>query len=76
MCGTFDGDCQSNNIVITLVSFLIYKDWLLHSLDNKKRPTLFNMELFKSELQLGIKIYEKCNMIVHVNQIINLLSFL
>ena len=28
MCGTFDGNCQSNNIVITLVSFLIYKDWL------------------------------------------------
>ena len=76
MCGSFDGNCQSNNIVITLVSFLIYKDWLLHSLDNKKRPTLFNMEQFKSELQLRIKIYEKCNMIVHVNQIINLLSFL
>ena len=29
-----------------------YKDWLLHSLDSKKRFTLFHMELFKSELQL------------------------
>ena len=76
ICGTFDGNFQSNNIVITLVSFLIYKDWLLHSLESKKRPTLFNMELFKSELQLRTKIYEKCNMVVHVNQIINLLSLL
>ena len=76
ICGTFDGNFQSNNIVITLVSFLIYKDWLLHSLESKKRPTLFNMELFKSELLLRMKIYEKCNMVVHVNQIINLLSFL
>ena len=76
ICGTLDGNYQNNNIVITLVSFLIYKDWLLHSLDNKKRPSLFNMEIFKSELQLRMKIYEKCNMIVHVNQIINLLSFL
>ena len=58
ICGTFDDNFQSNNIVITLVSFLIYKDWLLHSLESKKRPTLFNMELFKSELQLRMKIYE------------------
>ena len=72
----FDGNFQSNNIVIMLVFFLIYKDWLLHSLASKKIPTLFNMELFKSELQLRMKIYEKCNMVVHVNQIINLLSFL
>ena len=76
ICGTFDGNFQSKDTVITLVSFLIYKDWLLHSLESKKRPTLFNMELFKSELQLRIKIYEKCNMVVHVNQIINLLSLL
>ena len=76
ICGTFVGNFQSNNIVIMLVSFLIYKDWLLHSLESKKRPTLFNMELFKSELQLRMKIYEKCNMVVHVNQIVNLLSFL
>ena len=76
ICGTFDGNFQSNNIVITLVSFLIYKDWLLHSLESKKRPILYNMELFKFELQLRMKIYKKCNMVVHVNQIINLLSLL
>ena len=72
ICGTCDGSIQSNNIFITLVNFVICNDWLLHSLDSKKRPTLFIMELFKSELQLRMKIYEKCNMIVHVNQIINL----
>ena len=76
VCGTLDGNFENNNIVITIVSFLIYKDWLLHSLDNKKKPTLFNMGVVKSELQLQLKIYETCNMIVCANEIINSLSFL
>ena len=56
--------------------FFIYKDWLVCSLDNKKRSVDCNLELFKCELKLRMDIYEKCNMIVHVNQIVNLLSYL
>ena len=74
MCGCMDGNCYGNNIVITLVCFFIYKDWLVRSLDNKKRSVDFNLELFKCELKLRMDIYKKCNMIVHVNQIVNLLS--
>ena len=59
ICGCFDGDFRSNNIIITIICFLIYKDWLLNSIENRKRTTVFNMELLKSELQLRMKIYEK-----------------
>ena len=52
ICGCFDGNFRSNNIIITIVCLLIYKDWLLNSLENRKRTTVFNMELLKSELQL------------------------
>ena len=76
MCGCMDGNFYGNNIIITLVCFLIYKDWLVRSLDNKKRSVDFNLELLKCELKLRMDIYEKCNMIVHVNQIVNLLSYL
>ena len=57
----------------TLVCFLIYKDRLFHSLDNNKKTVDFNLKLFKYELKLRMDIYEKCNMILHVNQIVNLL---
>ena len=76
MCGCMDGNFYGNNIIITLVCFLIYKDWLVRFLDNKKRSVDFNLELLKCELKLRMDIYEKCNMIVHVNQIVNLLSYL
>ena len=74
ICGCFDVNFRSNNIV-TIVCFLIYKGCLLNSLEDRKRTAVFNMELLTSELQLRMAIYEKCNMIVHVNQIIHLLSF-
>ena len=76
MCGCTDGNFYGNNIVIALVCFCMYKDWLVCSLDNKKRSVDFNLELFKCELKLRTDIFEKCNMIVHVNQIVNLLSYL
>ena len=37
VCGCMDGHFYGDNIVITLVCFLIYKYWLIHSLDNNKR---------------------------------------
>ena len=54
----------------------MYKDWLIRSLDNYKRSVDFKLELFKCEFKLRMNIYEKCNMILHVNQIVNLLSYL
>ena len=60
LCGCMDGNFYGNNIEITLVCFLIYKNWLIRTLDNK-RSVDFNVELFKCELELRIDIYEKCN---------------
>ena len=77
ICGYMDGNSYGNNIVITLVwGFFIYKDWLIRSLDNKKGSVDFNLELFKCELKLRMDIYEKCNTILHMNQIVNLSSYL
>ena len=76
MCGCMVGNLYGNTIVITLICLLIYKDWLVRSLDNKKRSVDFSLEFFKCELKLRMDTYEKCNMILHVNQIVNLLSYL
>ena len=76
ICGCMDGHFYGNNIGSTLVCFVIYKDWLIHSLDKNKRSVDFNLALFKCEIKLRMDICEKCNMILRVNQIVNLLSYL
>ena len=48
------------NCILTLVGFLIYKDWLLQSLDFKKRSVSPQICKFKSELQLRLNIYDRC----------------
>ena len=44
----------------TLICFLIYKEWLLLSLENRKRNPVIALEYFKNEIKLRIQIYEKC----------------
>ena len=43
--------------ITTIISFLIYKEWLLLSLENKQRNADLNMMYYKSELQLRTEIY-------------------
>ena len=52
-----------NNIsfIVTLVSYCIYKEWLLLSLDGKSRKECMNFNLYKSELLLRLEIFRKCN---------------
>ena len=50
--------------IITIVSFLIYKDWLLPSLQNKDRNSVIALSYFKAELTLRQQIYEKCRSIM------------
>ena len=45
--------------VITLICFLIYKEWLLLSLENRKRNPVIALKYFNNEIKLRIKIYEK-----------------
>ena len=49
--------------IITIVSFLIYKDWLLPSLQNKDRNSVIALSYFKAELTLRQRIYEECRSI-------------
>ena len=45
--------------VTTLICFLIYKEWLLLSLENRNRNPVIALEYFKNEIKLRMQIYEK-----------------
>ena len=72
-----DEHCEHDDI-ITIVSFLIYKDWLLPSLQNKNRNSTIALSYFKAELTLRQQIYEKCRSIkaAHIDKMKNLIAHL
>ena len=45
--------------ITTIISFFIYKEWLLLSIKGKKRNLVIALSYFKNELNLRIQIYEK-----------------
>ena len=49
------------NSLVTLKSFLIYKEWLLFSLQGKHRQGNNSMLFFRHELQSRLNIYENCS---------------
>ena len=51
------------NAIITIVCFLISKQWLLLSLECKSRSSAIALDWFKYELKVRMEIYEKCNCI-------------
>ena len=53
-------DCNGYDYVLTLISFLIYKEWLLLSLEGKNRQRRINLQFYKNEIELRRKIYELC----------------
>ena len=50
------------NRVLTLVAFLIYKEWLVLSFEYKARTNPLIFAYFKSEIKLRIDIYKQCNL--------------
>ena len=48
------------NNLLTLLGFLIYKDWLLPSLDDIKRSKDSILKRLKVELQMRLQIYKQC----------------
>ena len=56
--GVHDSNDYDN--LMTVVSFLIYKEWLILSLDNKSRSRNIVLQHFKEELLTRLKIYELC----------------
>jgi hypothetical protein len=54
-------DKQFNfDFVTTIVSFVIYKQWLLLSLENKKRCRKMLFPFFRTEILLRLEIYRLC----------------
>ena len=66
------------NDIVTLISFLIYKEWLVLSLQNKSRNKTMAIEYFKNELLLRTKIYSLCKTIqnVRIDDIMQLISLM
>jgi len=64
--------------ITTIVSFLIYKDWLLLSLENKKRRAGIVIDFFKHELKVRLEIYKQCRCIEtkHIDNLHDLISHL
>jgi hypothetical protein len=65
-----------DNIMISVVCFLIYKEWLVCSLESKNRPRLLCYQTFIGELDLRKCIYEQCKMQTNVNAIEKLVEHL
>ena len=53
----------AHNDIVTLISFLIYKEWLLYSLADKHRHSCIDVTLYKNELIMRVKIYKLCKSI-------------
>ena len=54
---TSTGD-NDRNFIICLVAYLIYKEWLIKSLDNDTRDNVPSLKKFKSDLEYRQKIYD------------------
>ena len=54
-------DCCKQDRVLTLMSFLVYKECLLLSLEGKKRSNNTMIQFYKSELELRLRIYGQCS---------------
>ena len=48
------------NNLLTLLGFIIYKEWLLCSLENRNRQNVINLLYFRSELEFRLNMYKKC----------------
>jgi hypothetical protein len=68
VCGHEDKDISH---VVTIIAFILYKEWLLCSLRSKKRKGDFPISLYVHELQLRQKVYEVNDLYIYLNPIIN-----
>ena len=53
----------AHNAIVTLIGFLIYKEWLLYSLADKHRRSCIDLTLYKNEIMLRVNIYKLCKSI-------------
>ena len=57
--------------IVTLVSFLIYKEWLVLSLENKSRRSINTLQYFRNELSTRMTIYDLSKKL-SVKEIVNI----
>ena len=76
ICGSTSNRFKLDNIIITIVCFLIYKEWLVLSLEGKSRSQIFNFNLLKHELETRKCIYERCKMLENSQELGNLLLYI
>ena len=64
-------DLFDHSSVTALICFLIYKQWLLLSLENRKRNPVICLDYFKNETKLRIEICEKCTCVdpIHIQSL-------
>ena len=53
-------DCSEYDHVLTLISFLIYNDWLLLSLECKTRRRNISQVFYKNDMELHRQTYGLC----------------
>ena len=69
-----DKNFRTNDLT-TVICFIIYKQWLLASLNNKLRSTPLPLSYFKEELGIRIRIYKLCKSI-DCNRIDKMVKFM
>ena len=52
---------DNHNFVLSLIAYLIYKEWLINSLSDKSRENNPSLRLFKGDLIYKREIYRHCN---------------
>ena len=72
-------ECDNQDRILTLSSFLVYKEWLLFPLADKERYNNIMLDVYTNELALRLKIYETCSCynpyeIEYINLLIDRLS--
>jgi len=53
-------DNHNIHFIVTVISYCIYKEWLLLSLESKNRRNCINLDFFKKEFKLRLEIYKQC----------------
>ncbi len=70
VCGCNENADQVNTIV-NLVGFLLYKEWLINSIEHKNRSIIFPVSYFIKELQLREQIYCVSGRFININPLID-----
>ena len=54
-----DGTCDID-LIVTMICYFIYKEWLLVSLEDKCRNEYIDFNFYKGELNLRLQIFKQC----------------